>query len=59
MLRYVYIITSALALSVYGYMAFTGHEFGSEDREVMDASVRHTPGYRAFVYLHSGPHGGK
>jgi hypothetical protein len=59
MLRYIYIITSALALSVYGYMALTGHEFGSEQRDTMDASKRHTAGYRTFVLLHSGPHGGK
>ena len=58
MLRYIYIITSALALSVYGYMALTGHEFGSEDREVMDPSKHRTAGYRSFVLLH-GPHGGK
>jgi hypothetical protein len=58
MLRYIYIITSALALSIYGYMALTGHEFGSLDREEMEVGSRHTPGYRSHIWL-LGAHGGK
>jgi hypothetical protein len=58
MLRYFYIITSALALSIYGYMALTGHEFGSPEREEMAANMRYAPGYRSHIWL-LGPHGGK
>jgi hypothetical protein len=58
MLRYIYIITSALALSIYGYMALTGHEFGSLDREEMGPDARHQTGYRSHIWL-LGPHGGK
>ena len=58
MLRYVYIITSALALSIYGYMALTGHEFGSPEREELASNMRHAPGYRSHIWL-LGLHGGK
>jgi hypothetical protein len=59
MLRYFYLITSGLMLAFYAYISLTGFEFGTEPRETLEPSVRHSPGYRSFHYWHSGPHGGK
>jgi hypothetical protein len=57
MLRNVYLILSALVLGVYACVALTGFEFGTEPRETLDPSVRHTPHRTHFWFF--GPHGGK
>ena len=51
---------SAVILTGYSWVAITGHQFGSPDREEVPASVRASPGgYRSFHFWHSGYHGGK
>lgn len=50
----------ALAILVYGLIAFTGYEFGTAAREQVPADVRQSPGgYRSFHFWHAGYHGGK
>jgi hypothetical protein len=50
----------AIAILLYGIVAFTGTEFGDPERELVPADVRQSPGgYRSFHFWHSGYHGGK
>jgi hypothetical protein len=59
MLRKIYVISGAAALTLYGALAFTGWEYGTPTREKLDPSVRDSPaGYRThFTYV--GSRGGK
>jgi hypothetical protein len=60
MLRKFYLLTGVLILGFYGYVAFTGREFGDESRQIVPADVRQSPGgYRSFHFWHSGYRGGK
>lgn len=56
------VATGVCALVVVGYavLAYSQHEFGSEDRDTIPKGMRSTPGgYRTYSYWHSGYHGGK
>jgi hypothetical protein len=60
MLRRLYIITSALILLLYGWVGFTGKEFGNPERQKIPADARLSPGgYRSFHTWQSGYRGGK
>lgn len=60
MLKKFYLLTTALIIGAYGYVAFTGKEFGDERRQIVPADVRNSPGgYRSFHFWHSGYRGGK
>jgi hypothetical protein len=59
-LNRVYLFTSVFIVAFYGWVAFTGQEFGHPAREVLPADVRHSPGgYRTFAFWHAGYRGGK
>ena len=58
MLTKVYLALGILIIGLYGWVAFTGKEFGDPDREKMPADVRQSPSrYRSFHVV--GFHGGK
>ncbi len=60
MLRKFYLLTSALILLLYGWVGFTGKEFGNPERQKIPADARLSPGgYRSFHTWHSGYRGGK
>lgn len=49
-----------LVLFGYAYVAFTGWEPATPERDEIPASVRSSPGgYRSFHFWHSGYRGGK
>jgi hypothetical protein len=58
MLSRIYLVIGILIIALYGWVAFTGKEFGDPEREKIPADVRQSPGgYRSFHV--SGYHGGK
>ena len=60
MLTKTYLIIGALIIAAYGFVAFTGKEFGDPERQRVPADVRQSPGgYRSFHFWHSGYRGGK
>jgi hypothetical protein len=60
MLTKIYIVLGSLLIAGYLGITLSGWEWGSEDRQVLPASVRQSPGgYRSFHFWHSGVHGGK
>lgn len=60
MLGKFYLATTVLLIGFYGYVAFTGSEFSDEQRQVVPADVRQSPGgYRSYHFWHSGYRGGK
>jgi hypothetical protein len=60
MLNRFYWITGIAILILYGWIGFTGWEFGTPERDTVPADVRHSPGgYRSFHFWHSGYRGGK
>jgi len=60
MLRKLYILTGGVILLLYGWIGFTGKEFGNPERQKIPADARLSPGgYRSFHTWHSGYRGGK
>ena len=58
MLSKVYLVLGIIIIALYGWVAFTGKEFGDPEREKIPADVRQSPsGYRSFHVV--GFHGGK
>jgi hypothetical protein len=55
-----YLTIGAIIIAAYGFVAFTGKEFGDPERQRVPADVRQSPGgYRSFHFWHSGYRGGK
>ncbi|NOT53199.1 MAG: hypothetical protein HOP18_01200 [Deltaproteobacteria bacterium] len=55
-----YLISGITMLLYYGWVAWTGTEFGSPARERIPADARQSPGgYRSFHSGYSGYRGGK
>jgi len=55
-----YLTIGAIIIAGYGFVAFTGKEFGDPERQRVPADVRQSPGgYRSFHFWHSGYRGGK
>jgi hypothetical protein len=47
-------------MGLYGYASYTGWNGSSEGTDIIDPSVRSSPGgYRSFHFWHSGFQGGK
>jgi hypothetical protein len=59
MLRNIYIALGSLSLALYGWMAFTGWELGSPEREPVGAELRGTHGYRSVYIFSPGAMHGK
>jgi hypothetical protein len=60
MLSKFYLVMGILIIGLYGFVAFTGKEFGDPEKQKMPADVRQSPGgYRSFHMWHSGYRGGK
>jgi hypothetical protein len=60
MLSKLYLVIGILIIALYGFVTFTGKEFGDPERQKMPADVRQSPGgYRSFHMWHSGYRGGK
>jgi hypothetical protein len=60
MLSKIYLALGIMLLLGYGFVAFTGTEFGDSQREIVPQDVRNSPGgYRSFHFWHSGYRGGK
>ena len=61
MLSKLYLILGIMLIAGYGWITFTGKEFGDSERQKMPADVRQSPGgYRSFhVFYYSGYRGGK
>jgi hypothetical protein len=60
MLNRVYAVLGTVILSAYGWVAYSGWEFGHPDRGTIPADVRQAPGgYRSFHFWHVGYMGGK
>lgn len=60
MLTKFYLIVGIILITLYGFVAFTGREFGDPKRELIPADVRQSPGgYRSFRFWHGGYRGGK
>jgi hypothetical protein len=60
MLTKLYIVLGSVLIALYMDTMLMGWEWGDEQRQVLPASVRQSPGgYRSFHFWHSGFHGGK
>ncbi|HJQ69473.1 MAG TPA: hypothetical protein VKA70_10890 [Blastocatellia bacterium] len=60
MLSKFYLAAGILVIILYGFVAFTGKEFGDPRRQIVPEDARKSPGgYRSFHYWHSGYRGGK
>ena len=60
MLSKFYLAAAILIIALYGFVAFTGKEFGDPQRQIVPEDARKSPGgYRSFHYWHSGYRGGK
>ncbi|MEK6300425.1 MAG: hypothetical protein AABO41_06855 [Acidobacteriota bacterium] len=61
MLRKIYLVIGLIIVGAYGFVAFTGKEFGDPDKQTVPAEARQSPGgYRSFhVFYYSGYRGGK
>ena len=58
MLSKIYLAIGIIIIALYGWVAFTGKEFGDPERDKIPADVRQSPGgYRSFHVV--GFHGGK
>jgi hypothetical protein len=59
-LNRIYLVLGSAILIFYGLTALNGWEFGQEEREVVPASERSSPGWaRSTVFWHAGYRGGK
>ena len=60
MLSKFYLVLGLIIIGAYGFVAFTGKEFGDPDRQKVPADVRQSPGgYRSFHVWYFGSRGGK
>ncbi len=56
----VYLWFGIILIALYGFVAYTGREFGDTARERIPPEVRNSPGgYRSFHFWHAGYRGGK
>jgi hypothetical protein len=60
MLSKFYLVSGIIIIALYGWVEFSGKEFGDPQRDMIPADVRNSPGgYRSFHFWHSGYRGGK
>jgi hypothetical protein len=55
-----YVVLGIIIIGFYGFVAFTGKEFGDPAKQKVPDDVRQSPGgYRSFHVWYSGYRGGK